>query len=436
MDVAALRTEAVALLRELIRVDTSNPPGNETAAAELLRDYLVRHGIECELVARKPGRANLVARIPGGSGPSLALTGHTDVVPADARDWRHPPFSGDLDDDGYIWGRGAVDMKSHTATNAVAMATLAREGFRPSGDLLLIAQADEEDGSEAVGMQWLVRERPDLAPDMAIDEGGGERLPLRDGGAVVTVGVGEKACLPVLVTALGEAGHAATPHLAANAVPRLAAIITRIAAYRPERQVLPIVRTLFEALGADPDGDLDAAIAHVTARQPELAEDLPSMLGMTLAPTRLEGSSARNVMPARATVDVDARLLPGQTRADLERELAAAIGDDLPYELAYPEPQQGGTVTGTASPLYAACASFLAEHDPEATLLPAISTGFVDSYFMRSGWGTDCIGFWPVRHTPLAVLNDGVHNRDERIHADDVCYAARFLLHAARTVVG
>ena len=268
MDARALRTEAVALLRELIRVDTSNPPGNETAAAELLRDYLVRHGIECELVARKPGRANLIARIPGGSGPSLALTGHTDVVPADARDWRHPPFSGDLDDDGYIWGRGAVDMKGHTATNAVAMATLAREGFRPSGDLLLIAQADEEDGSEAVGMQWLVQERPDLAPDMAIDEGGGERLPLRDGGAVVTVGVGEKACLPVLVTALGEAGHASTPHLAANAVPRLATLITRIAAYRPERQVQPIVRTLFEALGADPDGDLDAAIAHVAARRP------------------------------------------------------------------------------------------------------------------------------------------------------------------------
>jgi acetylornithine deacetylase/succinyl-diaminopimelate desuccinylase-like protein len=142
------------------------------------------------------------------------------------------------------------------------------------------------------------------------------------------------------------------------------------------------------------------------------------------------------VRPARATADVDARLLPGQTRADLEAALAAAIGDDLPYQLAYPEPQQGGTVTVTDSPLYAACASFLAEHDPEATLLPAISTGFVDSYFMRSGWGTDCIGFWPVRHTPLSVLHDGIHNRDERIHADDVCYAARFLLHAARTVVG
>ena len=113
MDVAALRTEAVALLRELIRVDTSNPPGNETAAAELLRDYLVRHGIECELVARKPGRANLVARIPGGSGPSLALTGHTDVVPADARDWRHPPFA-----EGATWRSPATSTT--TATSGAA----------------------------------------------------------------------------------------------------------------------------------------------------------------------------------------------------------------------------------------------------------------------------------------------------------------------------
>ena len=437
MPTDALTAEAVALLRDLLRIDTSNPPGNETAAAELLRDYLVRHGIECELVARVPGRANLVARIRGsGSGPSLALTGHTDVVPADARDWQRPPFAGDLDGDGYVWGRGAVDMKSHTATNAVALATLAREGFRPRGDLVLIAQADEEDGTEAVGMQWLVEHRPDLRVDLAIDEGGGERIPLASGGAAVTVGVGEKACLPVLVTALGEAGHASTPHLAANAVPRLATLIDRIARHRPERTVLPVVARMLEQLGADPEGDLDAAIAAVAAEAPTLADELQSLLAMTLAPTRLHGSDARNVLPARATVDVDARLLPGQAKADLERELRAALGDDLPYELAYPEPLSGGTLSALDSPLYAACASFLAEHDPDATLLPAISTGFVDSFFMRSGWGTDCIGFWPTRHTPLAVLHAGVHNRDERIHVDDVGYAARFLLHAARAVVG
>jgi acetylornithine deacetylase/succinyl-diaminopimelate desuccinylase-like protein len=432
-----LAAESVALLRDLIRVDTSNPPGNETAAAELLRDYLVRHGVECELVARVPGRANLVARIRGsGGGPSLALTGHTDVVPADARDWRRPPFAAEVDDDGYLWGRGAIDMKGHTATNAVALATLAREGFRPRGDLVLIAQADEEDGSEAAGMQWLVEARPDLRADYAIDEGGGERIPLADGGVAVTIGVAEKACLPVLVTALGEAGHASTPHLAANAVPRLATLIGRIAAHRPERSVLPVVRRLLEQLGADPDGDLDEAIAHVAAQDPTLGDDLPSLLAMTFAPTRLEGSTARNVMPARATVDVDCRLLPGQTRADLERELRTALGDDLPYELAYPEPLSGGTISAIDTPLYAACESFLAAHDPSATLLPTVSTGFVDSYFLRNAWGTTCHGFWPTRRTPLDVMQAGVHNRDERIHVDDLAYAARFLLHAAHTVAG
>ena len=432
-----LADEAVALLRDLIRIDTSNPPGNETAAAELLRDYLVRHGVECELVARVPGRANLVARIRGsGGGPSLALTGHTDVVPADARDWQRPPFAAELDDDGYVWGRGAVDMKNHTATNAVAMAVLARDGFRPRGDLVLIAQADEEDGAEAVGMQWLVGARPDLRVDYAVDEGGGERIPLADGGVAVTVGVAEKACLPVLVTALGEAGHASTPHLGANAVPRLATLIGRIAAHRPAQTVLPVVRRLMEQLGADPDSDLDAAVAHVTRQHETFGDELPSLLGMTLAPTRLEGSSARNVMPARATVDVDARLLPGQTQDDLERELRRALGDDLPYELAYPEPLSGGTISPIDSPLYDACASFLAEHDPEAVLLPSVSTGFVDSYFMRSGWDTVCHGFWPTRSTPLDVMQSGVHNRDERIHVDDLAYATRFLLHAARTVVG
>jgi acetylornithine deacetylase/succinyl-diaminopimelate desuccinylase-like protein len=317
-----------------------------------------------------------------------------------------------------------------------ALATLARDGFRPRGDLVLIAQADEEDGSEGAGMQWLVRTRPDLRVDYAIDEGGGERIPLAGGGVAVTIGVAEKACLPVLVTALGEAGHASRPHLAANAVPRLATLIDRIARHRPERSVLPVVRRMLEQLGAEPDGDLDAAVAHVAARHPALGDDMPSLLAMTFAPTRLEGSVARNVLPARATVDVDCRLLPGQTQADLERELRRALGDDLPYELTYPEPISGGTISEIDTPLYAACASFLAEHDPDAVLLPSISTGFVDSAFMRSGWGTVCHGFWPIRRTPLELIQAGVHNRDERIHVDDVAYATRFLLHAARTVAG
>jgi acetylornithine deacetylase/succinyl-diaminopimelate desuccinylase-like protein len=152
-DERALRDEAVALLRELIRIDTSNPPGNETPAATLLRDYLEDSSLACELVARDPARANLIARIPGaGDGPSLALLGHTDVVPADPAGWRHPPFARHLDEDGYVWGRGAVDMENKIASRAVTMAVLARSGFRPRGDLLFVAEADEEDGAEEVGL--------------------------------------------------------------------------------------------------------------------------------------------------------------------------------------------------------------------------------------------------------------------------------------------
>ena len=133
-DESALRNEVVALTRDLIRLDTTNAPGNETRAAMLLRDYLEDAGVECELVARDPSRANLVARIPGsGGGRSLAYVGHTDVVPADARDWTHPPFEGVVDDAGYLYGRGAVDMKNEVAARAVAMANLARKGFRPDG---------------------------------------------------------------------------------------------------------------------------------------------------------------------------------------------------------------------------------------------------------------------------------------------------------------
>jgi acetylornithine deacetylase/succinyl-diaminopimelate desuccinylase-like protein len=193
----SLRDETTALLRELIRVDTSNPPGRETPAALVLKEYLERSGVECELVARTPERANLIARIPGtGAGPSLALLGHTDVVPADPAGWTHPPFAGHLDDDGYVWGRGAVDMKNETASRAVALATLARDGFTPNGDLLFIAEADEEDGAEEVGLSWLVRERPDIATDYVLNEGASERLRLADGRTVVTINVGEKATLP------------------------------------------------------------------------------------------------------------------------------------------------------------------------------------------------------------------------------------------------
>ena len=431
----ALHEEAIALTRELIQVDSSNPPGNETPAAMVLKRYLEANGLECEIVARDPDRANLIARIPGtGTGPSLALVGHTDVVPADAQDWKRPPFSGDVDDDGYLWGRGALDMKNETATRAVAMAVLAREGHRPNGDLVYIAEADEEDGRDPVGMIWLVGERPDLATDYAIDEGGGSREVLTDGRVMVPICVGEKTCLAAMVTALGEAGHASTPTAGANAVPRLAQLIERLAAYRPERRLLPETRAMLETLIGPFGDDLDGAIERASRLHSSYPEVLPPLFGVTIAPTRLYGSSARNVMPGRATVECDCRILPGDTPEQLERELRAALGNDLPYEIALPEPPIGGTIAPVDTPLFAVCQDFLDEHDPGAVLMPTISTGFTDSHFLRESYGTVAYGMWPYRSTPMDVLASGVHNRDERIHVDDLAYGVEFTLYVARRV--
>jgi acetylornithine deacetylase/succinyl-diaminopimelate desuccinylase-like protein len=430
-----LRDEAIGLTRDLIQVDTSNPPGNETPAAMVLKRYLEANGVECEIVARDPDRANLIARIPGdGSGPSMALLGHTDVVPADAQDWQRPPFSGDVDDDGYLWGRGAVDMKNETATRAVAMAVLAREGFQPNGDLLYIAEADEEDGTHPVGMIWLVQERPDLATDFAINEGGGDRQVLADGRVVVPICVGEKCCLAAMVTALGEAGHASTPTAGANAVPLLAKLIDRLAAHRPKRRLLPETRVMLEALVGEVGDDLDDAIDRACALHPTFADLLPPLFSITIAPTRLYGSSARNVMPGRASVECDCRILPGDSPELLEAELREALGTDIAFEIEFPEPPVGGSVATVDTPLYRACQEFLDQRDPGAVLLPTISTGFTDSHFLRTAFGTAAYGFWPVRHTPIDVIYAGVHNRDERIHVDDLGYALEFTLHACRAV--
>src|SRR5207244_8075291 len=170
----SLRDEAVELLQELIQLDTVNPPGNETQAAELLRDYLTESGVMCDLYAKVPERANLVARIPGRGGPRLALLSHTDTVLADPAEWQLDPWSGELRD-GEVWGRGALDMKRQVAANAVAIASLSREGFEPSGDLIFAATADEEVG-EDFGLSWLCREHPDaVRAEYCLNEGAGQR---------------------------------------------------------------------------------------------------------------------------------------------------------------------------------------------------------------------------------------------------------------------
>ncbi len=236
----SLRDEAVSLLQELIRLDTVNPPGNESRAAELLRDYLEPFGVECELYARVPERANLVARLRGrGEGPRLMLLSHTDTVLADPDEWSVDPWSGELRD-GCVWGRGALDMKGQVAAAAVAIASLAREGFEPAGDLLFAATADEELGEgQDFGLSWLCREHPDAVRcEYAVNEGAGDRIEL--GGRVLYLcSSAEKRSSPFALQVHGRSGHASMPGIAYNALVKAASLIERLGSFAPEPRLTP-----------------------------------------------------------------------------------------------------------------------------------------------------------------------------------------------------
>jgi acetylornithine deacetylase/succinyl-diaminopimelate desuccinylase-like protein len=231
------------------------------------------------------------------------------------------------------------------------------------------------------------------------------------------------------------AGHASRPRSAANAVPRIAELVRRIDAYEPARRSLPATARMLDLL-AGLDGDLEQRIDRAGALHGWARENLPALFSTTMAPTRLSGSSALNVMPARAVCQVDCRVLPGTTAADLERELREALGNGVPYELEWLAELTGGAMSDIDSPLYRACQGFLDEADPGAQLLPVISTGFADSNYLRQAWGTVAYGFWPYRTTPVEVHDAGFHNVDERVHTDDLVYGVRAMLHIVRAMLG
>src|SRR3989440_7142372 len=233
-----LRQEVTELLQELIRIDTTNPPGNETLAAELLRDYLEANGVACELYAKVPERANLVARIPGsGMGPRLLLLSHTDTVLADPSEWRVDPWSGELRD-GEVWGRGALDMKGQVAASAVAIASLGREGFQPAGDLIFAACADEEVGA-SYGLSWLCETHPEaVRAEYSLNEGAGERVEL-GGRAFYLCSTAEKMSSPFRLLVRGRSGHASMPGIADNALVKAARLVGRPRAPPPQPRSEP-----------------------------------------------------------------------------------------------------------------------------------------------------------------------------------------------------
>jgi acetylornithine deacetylase/succinyl-diaminopimelate desuccinylase-like protein len=426
----ALRDEAVDVLRELIRLDTVNPPGNETLAAELLKAYLEDAGVECDLHAKVPERANLVARIPGrGQGPSLLLLSHTDTVLADPREWSVDPWSGELLDE-HVWGRGALDMKSQVAASAVAMASLAREGFEPAGDLIFAATADEEVG-EDFGLSWLCREHPDaVRADYCVNEGGGDRVEV-DGKTIYLCSTAEKMSSPFLLRVHGRSGHASMPGIADNALVKASRYVERLGSLAVAPRLLPETEAFFAALGEVPR--VEELSGRLAALEPGVRGMVEPMLGLSVSPTMIEASKKRNVIPALCEIVCDCRLLPGQGQDEAEQVVRDCLGDAPDYEIEWIE-GVGGTSSPPTGLLWEAVESFVAGEDPGAALAPVVLPGFTDSHFMREAFGTVAYGFFPMKTMEPELAARLIHSADERVAVDDLELGARFLLHVTRTL--
>jgi len=420
-----LEAEVVGLARDLIRIDTSNPPGNETPAAEFLAGYLQGAGIECEFDGPDPERLNLIARLPGtGDGPSLMLMAHTDVVPAPLANWTVPPFEATLRD-GHLVGRGAVDMKNELAARAVALARFARSGQRPRGDVVLVAESDEERNTADVGMSWLVRERPDLKCDFALNEGGGQLLDLADGSQVMTISVGEKKVTSLKLRIKGRSAHASVPDREENTLLSVSRAIARLFSHDFEPYVSDSVRTSLDAIGAPPGPDSDR-LAWAAGQHPILADLIPVMTRMTITPTGLATYEPSNVLPPLADVTCDCRALPGQGGDDVRAHVAEALGPGIEYELEFLEPLEGGFESPVGGPLWEICERYLEERCPGAKLLPMITPGFTDSHWVRQAFGTVAYGIAPVVETDVNVYLDSMHGADERLMISDLVGMTRF----------
>ena len=431
MATVSVRDEVTELLQELIRVDTTNPPGNETAAADLLRAYLEDSGVACELYARVPERANLVARIPGrGDGPSLLLLSHTDVVLADAAEWSADPFGGELRG-GEVWGRGALDMKGQVAASAVTIASLARDGFEPSGDLIFAATADEEVGT-GLGAQWLCEAHPDaVRADYCINEGSGDRLEL-GGKPFYICSVAEKMSAPFRLLVRGRSGHASMPGIADNALVKAARFITALGEYAPERQLTPEVEGLLETVAGEKPSSPEEALDRARAIGQSFGEMVEPLLSMTLSPTIVSASRQRNVIPAICDVTVDSRLLPGVTPDEQQAVVREVLGDG-DYELEVLE-ANGGTRSPIDTPLWDAVDAWIQDAEPGARAAPICVAGFTDSHWFRQAFGTVAYGFFPARAMSVELAARLIHSADERVPVEDLELGVSFLRHAAQAI--
>jgi acetylornithine deacetylase/succinyl-diaminopimelate desuccinylase-like protein len=429
-----LAAQSVELLQRLIRFNTVNPPGNERAAQEYLAAQLNAAGFECELLGAESERPNLVARLRGlKDGPTLCYLGHVDTVLANPDEWSHDPWSGDVVD-GYLWGRGSLDMKSQVAAEIAAGVALARSGWRPArGDLLIVAVVDEETGG-SLGAEWITKNHPEkVRCDLLINEGGG---PVFEYGGARRYGVccAEKGVFRFVVSTDGVAGHASMPKMGDNALLKMAPVLARLAAAQPAYTLTAEPEAFLRGLGEDPT-DLAGAVARMQTEDPRLVTMFEPMLGVTFTPTRITASEKINVIPSRAELRVDCRVPPGLGEPEVRRGIEEVLGSEG-FQIDFTERVMGNR-SPVQSTLMDAISEWISASDPGADVVPVILPGFTDSRHFREAF-PDCVayGFFPHKHQSLFESAPLVHGADERIDVRDLAFATEFFRDLAVRVLG
>ena len=444
-----LTGQTVELLQTLIRNrcvnDGTAESGNEVRNADVLRQFLGDTGLDVQQYEPTPGRGSLVARIEGTDpdAPSLCLMGHTDVVPVNESGWTHDPFGGELID-GEVWGRGAVDMLNLTASMAVAFRHLARTGFRPRGDLIYFAVADEESGS-AHGMQWMAdHERDAIWADYVLTENGG----LHSGSSeapYVGINVGEKGVAWRTLRIKGTPGHGSAPFKADNALMTAAAVMQRIGEYRPSPRFHELWRTKVATLGVPPEVqrellDVDAIDAFLDTLPAGAASHLHACTHTTFSCNTIgTGGSDRlkhNVIPDSIDVGVDIRTLPGETADDVDAHLRAALGDlydRVDVQIVMNDP---ASISRTDTPLWDALARSIAKPFPTARPTPQLVVGFTDSRVYRQ---MGAVSYGAGLFSPdldAADFGRRFHGHDERIDVESLRLTTGLWLDVARDLLG
>ncbi|MGH9016683.1 MAG: M20/M25/M40 family metallo-hydrolase [Acidimicrobiales bacterium] len=437
-----LAGEVAELLQQMIRNacvnDGTAQSGHEHRNAEVLRSVLEGPGLDLQVHEPLPGRSSLVARIEGRrtGAPSLALLGHTDVVPANGDDWRHDPFGGELID-GEVWGRGAVDMLNLTSSMAVAFRHLADDGFRPDGDLLFIGVADEE-ALGIHGAEWLTAHVPDhVVTDYLLTEAGGFPMAAPDGVRLPVI-TGEKGVFWCTLTIRGTPGHASQPLRTDNALVKAAQVVTRLAEFQPAADIHDAWRRFVEGIGLPPD--ITAPLLDPGAIGPfcdefpalGLARQAHACTHTTMAPTIMEAGTKVNVIPDRVRLEVDIRTLPGWDRAEVDAMLDDALGElaaDVEVSWSFTDP---ASTSPADTPLWHSLERVARRSYPDARCVPFLTVGATDArFFRRQGTVAYGAGLFS-EHLTFEDYATMFHGIDERVDVASLGLSAQLFDGVAR----